>query len=324
MPHCGDVVTSDVSLTRDLTGCPGDGLVIGAPHVRIDLNHHRIVGSDAADTAAIRDEGFADLHVVGGALTHFDIGVDFEDADHLHVVSTRFRSAADFGILVVRSNGGSVVRCRLSGVGTAAVQLALADHYRIGRNRLTGNNDGVSLFQSSHNRIVRNVSSDSGAGIDLVHASNHNAIVGNTTDREGDTGVLLDDHADHNLIARNHARGSGFAGIAVGASVGNTVVDNHTNGNLGSGIAIVDAAPHTLVARNRADLNGAAPPGCVPECPLLDDGIHVDAPGTTLTANHADANADLGIDAATGVTDGGRNIARHNGDARECTQVICG
>ncbi len=34
-------------------------------------------------------------------------------------------------------------------------------------------------------------------------------------------------------------------------------------------------------------------------------------------------NGDLGIKAVHGVIDGGGNIARHNGDPRQCTHVAC-
>ena len=34
-------------------------------------------------------------------------------------------------------------------------------------------------------------------------------------------------------------------------------------------------------------------------------------------------NGDLGIDAVHGVNDGGGNIARHNGDPRQCTHIVC-
>jgi hypothetical protein len=54
-----------------------------------------------------------------------------------------------------------------------------------------------------------------------------------------------------------------------------------------------------------------------------DDGIDVASASTTLTGNQADRNADLGIAAARGVTDGGANIARHNGDPRQCTHIAC-
>ncbi len=322
--HCGDVITSDVTLGQDLTGCLGYGLVIGAPDVTVNLNHHRIAGSNAAGRAAIRDDGFANLRVLGGVLTHFDIGVDVENADGLHVVATQFTDNPTFAVLLLRSNGGAVLNNHISHAGGTGIQLALSDHYMLAGNQLSQNGDGIVLFQSSNNVIANNASSDSGSGIALVHLSNHNKILSNTTNREQDTGILLDDHVDNNLIHGNHADGSGFAGIGVGASDGNIVSDNHADRNLGSGIAVGDNATNTLVARNHADRNGASPPGCVPDCPLLDDGIHVDAPGTTLAANHTNFNADLGIDAVPGVIDGRMNTAHHDGDARECTIVACG
>ncbi len=34
-------------------------------------------------------------------------------------------------------------------------------------------------------------------------------------------------------------------------------------------------------------------------------------------------NNDLGIEAVRGVADGGGNVARHNGDPRQCTNIVC-
>jgi hypothetical protein len=42
-----------------------------------------------------------------------------------------------------------------------------------------------------------------------------------------------------------------------------------------------------------------------------------------LADNLALSNADLGIEAVPGVTDGGGNVARHNGDQRQCTNIVC-
>jgi Tol biopolymer transport system component len=61
---------------------------------------------------------------------------------------------------------------------------------------------------------------------------------------------------------------------------------------------------------------------------VLDGGslvaLRVDAnPLVTLTANRTDGNADLGIEAADGVVDGGGNRARRNGDPRQCVNVGC-
>ena len=49
---CGSVVTKNVVLQADLTDCTGDGLVVGAPGIRIDLNGHRIT-TPAVDSSSI-------------------------------------------------------------------------------------------------------------------------------------------------------------------------------------------------------------------------------------------------------------------------------
>jgi hypothetical protein len=42
-----------------------------------------------------------------------------------------------------------------------------------------------------------------------------------------------------------------------------------------------------------------------------------------LTSNRAVRNSDLGIEAVRGVNDRGGNVARHNGDPRQCTHIAC-
>jgi dipeptidyl aminopeptidase/acylaminoacyl peptidase len=43
--QCGDVITQDTTLDSDLIDCPGDGLVIGADNITLDLNGHTIDGT---------------------------------------------------------------------------------------------------------------------------------------------------------------------------------------------------------------------------------------------------------------------------------------
>jgi hypothetical protein len=54
-----------------------------------------------------------------------------------------------------------------------------------------------------------------------------------------------------------------------------------------------------------------------------DDGFDIQSRTAKLTRNRAVRNHDLGIEAVRGVIDGGGNIARHNGDARQCTNIVC-
>ena len=54
-----------------------------------------------------------------------------------------------------------------------------------------------------------------------------------------------------------------------------------------------------------------------------DDGIDVDTPRAVITRNRANFNVDLGIEAEPGVTDGGGNKARGNGNPAQCLNVRC-
>ena len=53
------------------------------------------------------------------------------------------------------------------------------------------------------------------------------------------------------------------------------------------------------------------------------DGFDVNDRTTKLSRNRAVRNHDLGIEAVRGVIDGGGNVARHNGDPRQCTHIVC-
>ncbi len=47
---CGDTITTDTTLHHDLVNCPNNGILIGADHVTLNLNGHRIDG-DGTPTA---------------------------------------------------------------------------------------------------------------------------------------------------------------------------------------------------------------------------------------------------------------------------------
>jgi hypothetical protein len=53
----------------------------------------------------------------------------------------------------------------------------------------------------------------------------------------------------------------------------------------------------------------------------LDDGIEVANARATIAQNRQQ-NGDLGIEAVAGITDGGGNTARLNGNAAQCTNVF--
>ena len=325
-PGCGATVTHSLVLHHDVLHCSGAGLIITADDVVLDLNGHTVSGTGTEGFAGVQVTSRRRVTIRGGTISGFDNGIYFINTNTSTVQSTRLVDNTAGALSVAGGTSNTLISNRIwqaPGSAAAGIVLFYSRANVVARNVLHGNSDGISLSHSNVNTISSNTSSHSGTGIGLFDYSHDNLVQFNVTDHNSDTGVLLDRQADHNKLIGNTARGNAFAGIVVGASDHNTVLNNITRGNLGSGIAIVDAAAYTAVRGNLADSNGHTPPGCVPDCPLLNDGIHVDAPLTYLNNNAADRNADLGIDAGAKVLGGRNNEAHANGDPRQCAGITC-
>jgi hypothetical protein len=76
---CGAEVTSSLTLRADLLDCPGDGLVVAANNIVINLAGHTIGGDDTTGVERL-DSGIlvadhSHVTVTGGTVTAFDAGV---------------------------------------------------------------------------------------------------------------------------------------------------------------------------------------------------------------------------------------------------------
>jgi hypothetical protein len=141
-----------------------------------------------------------------------------------------------------------------------------------------------------------------------------------------------------NVISRNRIS-RGHEGIRIEKGHRNLVAHNvvvHASGHgirLGINHPFIGGA-HNVVRRNvvrdsRVDGflvmkkdNGSLLKGNVAKG-AGDDGFDVESGSAKLTSNRAVRNHDLGIEAVRGVVDGGGNVARHNGDPRQCTNIAC-
>ncbi len=221
--------------------------------------------------------------------------------------------------------------------------------------------DGIGLFGSDHIKIAGNSIKDNpGPGVH-VDDSNHNLIKGNLFSHSS-PGVLIggEEAGNRNEVRGNRfVRNSG--GILVGPGSRNVLTRNHFSRD-GSGIGI-EKGRHNLVARNvvvdarhRGILLGIdLPDGSVGGVDNIvrrnvvkrsggdgflvnkgtsvlrrnvaiganDDGFDIESRSTRLANNRAKHNAALGIEAVRGVIDGGGNLARHNGDRRQCIHIAC-
>ena len=291
-PSCGDVVTTDVTLSQSLRNC-STGLVVGADNITIDLNGHSITGQGTDAGAGVEAVGRSGVTVKNGSIRNFAVGV-------------RFRLTASSRIADL------AVRQTQSGIVVSGSEAESHSNQVLG-NRVTESETGITIFSAASSRVVGNkLIGLTGTGIlcrDTFSGDVHiegNRSVGN---QYGIVvffcgAALLDNVASDNAFdgivrdrsngpaERNVANGNGGTGINSFDSHGH-FVENITNRNGGHGLAIGDSdASHGPLHRV-----------------------------TRHTGNH---NGELGIvTSLEGVLSGGRNQARANGDPRECVGVAC-
>jgi Periplasmic copper-binding protein (NosD) len=90
----------------------------------------------------------------------------------------------------------------------------------------------------------------------------------------------------------------------------NVVRRNLVRDSRADGFLVNKKDDHSVLKRNVAKRSG-------------DDGFDIRSRTARVTGNRALRNADLGIQSVRGVIDGGGNVARHNGDPRQCTHIVC-
>ena len=343
---CGQTLTHSIRLANDLTNCAGDGLIVGADGVTVDLNGHAIDGDGmpgaTGPDVGILDTGRNGVTIKGGTVREFDRGVRLDGAS-----GNRLRDlsvlATGRGIELVGSSGNRIERNTASGNPRSAIALVSSDDNVVDDNAASGNHVGVFMSGSAGNRVDGNAISNSEfAGIEtdgieattisgnrVVHDQSGIILVGdgNTVVRNRiDDAFACDgcgygismEGGSHNLVARNVVTRSSHIGIRLDAfappATANVIRDNLVLVTGDDGIAInpEDVGP---VTETVLDANTAIGSG--------DDGIDVDTPTATLTSNRALHNGDLGIEAVAGVTDGGGNVAAGNANPAQCTNVLC-
>jgi parallel beta-helix repeat protein len=346
--RCGDTLTADTTLDGDLVDCPNNGVVIGADGITLDLNGHRIDGDGTEFTDCPKNE-ICDVGVVndrhdgvkvkGGSTREFGVGVLVSRARDSRVVDISSSKNVFFGALVLESSRAVIRDSSLSNnIAPEGDGLGLffgSDHIKIVDNSIQHNpGPGIHVDDSANNLIKGNRLSGNGPAI-LVEA-NRNEMRENRISRgggivvgPGNRNVIARNHVSRaqesisatgreNLIARNvvvDARGRGISlgvDFADGPDLGgvdNIVRRNEVRGSGGDAFLINHKGSYVL-KRNVA--RGAK-----------DDGFDVESRSTRLTKNRATHNADLGIQAVRGVTNGGGNVGRHNGDRRQCTNIAC-
>jgi parallel beta-helix repeat protein len=350
-PNNGLVIGAD-DITLDLNGhtIDGDGAVDA-----YDLGIDNTAGHDGVTIqhGAVREfvegvlvAGAAENRVRNLVTSHqFHGGITLSLSTGIRVESNS--SVTDCaGVIVLDSHNVRVERNSVSDHTCAGVSVFGSSRVDIAGNTVAGGSGdpaGIGLFDhSNHNQVERNSVSGNGFVGVIVEESDDNDVAGNHIFRNRDAvilqgngntlrrnrvedalgaddgsgfGIVLEGGED-NLITANAIERTASAGIWVDVpeldlpTVGNILRLNQVNEAGTDGISVGSTAADTRLERNSADGAG-------------DDGFDVESASTTLIRNTANHNDDLGIEAVTGVTDGGGNRASGNGNPLQCTNVFC-
>ena len=281
------MVTTNVTLRADIVGCAGDGLVVGAGGIRIDLNGHQLSGLKTPGSVGIRNVGHAGVRIESskpfGSINEFEVGIlDLGSGPQQRDPGAHpQRQRRD----PARSRRPSRAR-RSNDVGFAEL-VPTCDPASAPA--------AIRLVDTDHATVRDNYAQLSGYGILLVR-SDHNVLRGNGaapsfSDGNVCSGIALLD-ADQNTVT------------------GNTAAQNRSgSGGNSDGIFVDASSQGTVLKANVAELN-------------TDDGIDVDSPSTKIVRNSGNDNDDLGIEAVPGVNASG-NTASGNANPAQCLNVAC-
>jgi parallel beta-helix repeat protein len=202
---CGAAIVEDLKLDQDLT-CAGNGLVVGADSIKIDLNGHAIAGSGSG--VGIGVTGRTNISIVGGTVSGFEAGVRVRESTDIVVKHVEFRENGD-GVDLQRGSRGNTVKenAFLDNSVRGIMLRSLSIDNVVKENTFKRNNVGILVFGGTDSTLKENVISASG-----VAAIRVNVIA---------TGNLILE----NTLTLNPA-GLEFLVTPTGSSVGNRVIEN--------------------------------------------------------------------------------------------------
>jgi parallel beta-helix repeat protein len=229
---CGATIVDDLKLDHDLI-CAGDGLIVGADGIRIDLNGYTIAGSGSGVGIAVT--GRTDISIAGGTLRNFAVAVRVNTSNDVVIKHNEFVQNGE-GIDLQSGSVGNTIKDNVFR-DSATRGIMLRSNSRdndIKNNTFTGNRVGILVFGGVDNTLKANIVSGSSlAGIRLNVIATGNVLKDNTVSSNvvgiefivTPTGSATGNDLKGNTIATN---GCGLKG----PTAGNNFKDNSFEGNV--------------------------------------------------------------------------------------------
>ena len=212
-PKCGDTITADTTLHKDLVDCPNNGIVIGADSITLNLNGHLVDGDGTPTPGCDSEKEFCDTGIVN------------EGHDGVTVMHGSIRQfGGGVTLFAVRKN-------RLQGISTSSNHFDGITLFNASQSLVRGSSGeapneeiGLGLFSSHHVRVVHNLFRDTATQGIVVSGGARNLLEGNKirgagkkAPRDGD-GITVDAEARHTILRRNSASQSNDDGFDVEGS----------------------------------------------------------------------------------------------------------
>jgi parallel beta-helix repeat protein len=243
---CGQTLTASTRLANNLVGCPGDGLVIGADNITVDLAGHSISGANAAGSEGIADDGHRGVRIQNGTIANFFLnGVGLRGAPRSVVRNVTIRRIGAGGV-ENQASAGVLVKDSPNTVVTAST---------VRNDVVAFQSDGVDVLSSAGTTVSGNRLVDNAWNGMVVIGSPATRVIGNALDGNQNQGIEVNAGSDGTLLAGNHARNNVSNGLVVGAISGARIEGNTMAGNAESGLFMFDLL-NSRVTANRASGNG--------------------------------------------------------------------
>lgn len=241
-------ITGNTTLTGNVVGCTGHGIIIAADNITLDLNGYTVTGDNGeAEQAGILFDDVEGSTVMNGTVTGFDAGVSIEGGGGNTV--TGLTVADNVNDMIETLDPRTIIVNRMTGP-TPQQMLQIA--------AITCNyGDGITTLDSSNNTITGNTVTGNGpySGISLVGDSNGNTV--------------SDNEVHENDLLNN--------GVTDGA--GNDIFVNNTVGSPTRGFHVPAGTPGAIRPQSMCGATEIGTPGMGRGREVQSIGIRVEGPG---------------------------------------------
>jgi large repetitive protein len=228
---CGATIVTDLKLDHDVA-CSGNGLIIGADGIRIDLNGYTLSGSRAG--VGIGVTGRREITIWGGTVTNFAPAIRVNSSTDVDIKHINFANNTE-GIDFQGGSVGNTVKENLFRDSTVRGVMLRADatDNDVKNNTFINDRVAILIFGGVDNTVKQNeISENTVAGIRLIGTATGNVLKDNAvaTSAAGiEFVVTLTEWPQGNELKGN-TLSANVCGLK-GPTAGNTLKDNVFEGN---------------------------------------------------------------------------------------------